>query len=71
MRGVGIDIAHIPRFAAALNRWGSARLCARILHPQEVVDFDAKSKSNQAQFLASRFFLCVVLCVVVAFNFFL
>jgi phosphopantetheine--protein transferase-like protein len=57
MRGVGIDIAHIPRFAAALNRWGAARLCARILHPQEVVDFEAKSESSRAQFLASRFVL--------------
>lgn len=58
MRGVGIDIAHIPRFAAALSRWGPARLCARILHPHEVSDFEAKGKTTQAQFLASRCVMC-------------
>lgn len=64
MRGVGIDIAHIPRFAAALSRWGAARLCARILHPQEVCDFQAKCQSNQAQFLASRYVAksCIIRC---------
>ena len=64
MRGVGIDIAHIPRFAAALSRWGSERLCARILHPQEVPDFEAKCATSRAQFLASRLVSCSVIGVV-------
>ncbi|KIK65333.1 hypothetical protein GYMLUDRAFT_113704, partial [Collybiopsis luxurians FD-317 M1] len=59
--GIGADVAHIPRFAALLNRRNSHKLARRILSEPELVHWH-KSRSHDlpakdAQFLAVRWAL--------------
>ena len=55
--GIGTDICKIPRIAAALERHGE-RFAAKILGPQELDKFRARSAKHGARgvrFLATRF----------------
>ena len=55
--GIGTDICKIPRIAAALERHGE-RFAAKILGPQELDKFRARSAKHAARgvrFLATRF----------------
>jgi holo-[acyl-carrier protein] synthase len=52
IRGIGVDIAEIARFEAALARFGT-RFPARILSETEMHEFAASSRP--ARFLAMRF----------------
>lgn len=52
VKGLGIDLVEIPRFAAALSRHG-ARLEARLFTPQERKD--CASRADRTQALAARF----------------
>jgi len=52
IRGIGVDIAEIARFEAALTRFGT-RFPARILSETEMREFAASSRP--ARFLAMRF----------------
>ncbi|GAB9462831.1 hypothetical protein Gpo141_00000314 [Globisporangium polare] len=51
--GVGVDIAHIPRFADCFARHGE-RFLRRAFHPSEVAEFRSKPAAAQPGFLASR-----------------
>lgn len=52
IRGIGVDIVHIPRIATALNRWGD-RFRRRIFTENELLQ--ASSRLRQEAFLALRF----------------
>lgn len=52
IRGIGIDIVHIPRIEVALAKWGD-RFRKRIFTEREISL--AKSRSKEARFLALRF----------------
>ncbi|GLB33739.1 putative 4'-phosphopantetheinyl transferase [Lyophyllum shimeji] len=54
--GVGVDVVHIPRIAALLQRRG-ARLASRILSPKEFSEWESlplSDFSRQVRFLAVR-----------------
>lgn len=51
--GLGVDIAHIPRFARTLERHGE-RFLKKAYHPTEIEEFYAREPSQRAVFLASR-----------------
>lgn len=54
MFGVGVDIAHIPRFQRIVERWG-ARFLQRAFAPAEISAYSAlASPAAKATFLASR-----------------
>jgi holo-[acyl-carrier protein] synthase len=52
--GVGVDIAHVPRFERCVARHGE-RFLRRAFHPQEIHEFHAKADTARAAFLASRY----------------
>jgi len=52
IRGIGIDIVHIPRIEAALAKWGD-RFRRKIFTEREITA--AKNRSREARFLAMRF----------------
>ena len=60
LHGVGVDLAHIPRFAVLLHDAQRARrLLSKALHPAEIdalhrMRTDGQSQRAQAQFVASR-----------------
>lgn len=51
--GIGVDIAHIPRFRQCFARHGD-RFLRRALHPSEIAEFYTKPTAAQPGFLASR-----------------
>lgn len=51
--GVGVDVAHVPRFARTLARFGE-RFLRRAFHPREVAELRARRPEDRAAFLASR-----------------
>lgn len=54
--GVGVDIAHIPRFQDCFARHGE-RFLRRAFHPSEIAEFYSKPVAAQPGFLASRYVL--------------
>ncbi|MCX7823756.1 MAG: holo-ACP synthase [Syntrophobacterales bacterium] len=52
IRGIGVDIVHIPRIEMALSKWGD-RFRRRIFTEREL--FAARSRSKEGLFLALRF----------------
>ncbi|KAF9462580.1 4'-phosphopantetheinyl transferase [Collybia nuda] len=58
--GIGVDVVHIPRFAALLNRRGSRQLATRILSLEEYAQWQSSSHSDpshHARFFAVRWAL--------------
>lgn len=56
--GIGVDLVHIPRIAALLNRALSGRLASRILSPEEATEYDtlpAYDTTKRVRFLAVRY----------------
>lgn len=51
--GLGVDIAHIPRFARTFERHGE-RFLNKAFHPTEIEAFYAREPSQRAVYLASR-----------------
>jgi len=51
--GIGVDIAHIPRFQAILSRVRD-RFLSKLLHPKEISQFHSLIPLRQPQFVASR-----------------
>lgn len=51
--GLGVDIAHIPRFARTFERHGE-RFLKKAYHPTEIEAFYAREPSQRAFYLASR-----------------
>jgi phosphopantetheine--protein transferase-like protein len=51
--GVGVDVAHVPRFRRTLARFGE-RFLRRAFHPEEVAELRARRPEDRAVFLASR-----------------
>jgi holo-[acyl-carrier protein] synthase len=53
--GIGVDIVHVPRIAALLNRRGPTRLATRILNLEEFSRWESLPLSDnpgQARFLS-------------------
>mmetsp|Transcript_56604 Transcript_56604/g.133286 ORF Transcript_56604/g.133286 Transcript_56604/m.133286 type:complete len:141 (+) Transcript_56604:26-448(+) len=55
LHGVGVDLAHVPRFARILSRFGD-RFAKRVLHGEELSQLATLTKSGleRARFIASR-----------------
>lgn len=51
--GVGVDIAHVPRFERCFARHGD-RFLRRAFHPSEIREFYGKPLDARPSFLASR-----------------
>jgi holo-[acyl-carrier protein] synthase len=62
--GIGLDIVHLPRFAALIQRRTAARVAARVLSTREHTDFARLSLGERdpavARFLAVRCVCCIV-----------
>jgi len=52
IRGIGVDIVHIPRIEASLAKWGD-RFRRKIFTEREITA--AKDRLREARFLAMRF----------------
>ncbi|MEJ5301447.1 MAG: holo-ACP synthase [Thermodesulforhabdaceae bacterium] len=52
IRGVGVDIVHIPRIEAALRRWGD-RFRRKVFTENEILA--ARNRPREGKFLAMRF----------------
>ncbi len=52
IRGVGVDVVHIPRIAKALDRWGS-RFLERLFAAREIAA--GEERFDRARFFALRF----------------
>lgn len=58
--GVGVDVVHLPRILALVQRRGAEALASRILSPPEMQEWQAKRASDvsvHARFLAVRWSL--------------
>ncbi|KAE9410420.1 4'-phosphopantetheinyl transferase [Gymnopus androsaceus JB14] len=55
--GIGVDIAHIPRFSALTKRRGPTSLARRILSQVEFDQWTRLDPSKNAQFMAVRWAL--------------
>eukprot|EP00501_MAST-03F_sp_TOSAG23-6_P001056 GSMAST32.ASY1.ANO1.1099.1 assembled CDS len=51
--GLGIDVAHIPRFKGILARHED-RFLRRAFHPNEIIEFQKCSSSTRMKYIASR-----------------
>lgn len=51
--GIGVDIAHTPRFQRCVERHGE-RFLKKAFHPREIEEFHRKPEAARPGFLASR-----------------
>lgn len=59
--GIGVDVVHIPRIAALLNRRGSQKLATRILSLEEFTQWKSLPQSDalsETRFFAVRYARC-------------
>jgi len=54
VRGIGIDIVHVPRITSLISRRGALRLASRILSTSELSDWNSVPLGSQDRFLAVR-----------------
>ena len=56
IRGIGVDLLHIPRISALISRRGEGALAKRILSTEEWQEFRERGNTQQQaiQFLAVR-----------------
>jgi len=52
--GVGVDLLHVPRMAALINRRGANKIASRILSPSEQVVFGRLQPDSATRFLGVR-----------------
>ena len=54
IRGIGVDILHLPRISTLISRRGKEAFAKRILSPEEWQEFRGKGDNEAVRYLAVR-----------------